>query len=243
MKLILLNKMTKGQGTDFSKGWLSKIADDNVPEEHKSKELIVHDFEKVFLPTDKTSRAWAALANLCIEGSPFRGDFHRFHSSFELEAGKSGVEDKNVLEDLLRQAVSTDLAFKMTSLENEPKMYKDWLTKAGQWYDVTQRLKKLHSGSHTYVPSGGYRSSLTSHHDPNAMDVDILQLSPTQHVEHMCNNKCFIYHKVGCHSNKHPHPGNKMMTRPPTSTSTSFSFVRAMVVPNPSEDNPLLDYA
>jgi len=138
MKLILLNKMSKGRGAAFSEGWLSKIADDNIPEDEKTKELIVLDFEKVFLPTDKTSRAQAALDDLHMEGLPFRGDFHRFRSSFELEAGKSGVEDENVLKDLLRQAVSTDLAFKMTSLENEPKMYKDWLTKAGQFYNVTQ---------------------------------------------------------------------------------------------------------
>jgi len=176
-----------------------------------------------------------------MEGPPFRGDFHRFRSSFELEAGKSGVEDENVLKDLLRQAVSTDLAFKMTSLENEPKTYKDWLMKAGRFYNVTQRLKKLHSGSHTYVPSGGYQSSSTSHRDPNAMDIDVLRLSPTQRAEHMHNNKCFICHKVGCHSNKHPHPGNKTTTRPPTPTSSSFA--RAAVVSESSEDNLLLTYA
>ena len=69
-----------------------------------------------------------------MEGLPFRGDFHGFRSSFELEAGKSGVEDENVLKDMLRQAVSTDLAFKMTSLENEPKTYKDWLM--FPWEDI-----------------------------------------------------------------------------------------------------------
>jgi len=58
---------------------------------------------------DKTSRTQAALANLCMEGPLFQGDFHRFCSSFELEAGKSGVEDENVLKDMLRQAVLTDL--------------------------------------------------------------------------------------------------------------------------------------
>jgi len=241
MKLILLNKMSKGRGADFSDGWLSKIADNSVPDKLKTKELIVDDFEKVFLPTDKTSRARAALANLCMEGPPFRGDFHGFRSSFELKAGKSGVEDENVLKDLLRQAVSTDLAFKMMSLENEPKTYKDWLTKTGQFYDVIQRLKKLCSGSHTYVPSGGYQSSSTSHRDPNTMDVDTLRLSPTQRAEHMRANKCFICHKVGCHSNKHPCPGNKAMTRPPASTSSSF--VRATIVPETSENKPLLDYA
>jgi len=138
MKLILLNKMSKGQDTNFSEGWLSKIADNTILEDKKTKGLIVYDFAKVFLSTDKTSRARAALADLCMEGLPFKGDFHGFHSSFELEAGKSRVIDENVLKDMLRQAVLTDLAFKMTSLENEPKTYKDWLMKAGQFYNVTQ---------------------------------------------------------------------------------------------------------
>jgi len=138
MKLILLNKMSKGRGADFSEGWLAKIADDEVPEDDKTKAVIVQDFEKVFLPTDKTSRAWAALADLWMEGLPFKGDFHGFRSAFEIKARKSGVVDENVLKDMLRQVVSTDLAFKMMSLENEPKTYGDWLTKAGQFYDVTQ---------------------------------------------------------------------------------------------------------
>jgi len=104
MKLILLNKMSKGRGADFSEGWLSRIADDAIPEDDKTKELVIRDFEKVFLSTDKTSRARAALADLQMEGLPFRGDFHRFCSSFELEAGKSRVENENVLKDMLRQS-------------------------------------------------------------------------------------------------------------------------------------------
>jgi len=73
------------------------------------------------------------------------------------------------------------------------------------------------------------------------MDVDALRLSPTQRAEHMRNNKCFICHKIGCRSNKHPRPGNKTMTRPPAPTSSSFA--RATVVSESSEDNPLLAYA
>jgi len=108
MKLILLNKMSKGQGADFSEGWLSRIADNTILEDEKTKELVILNFEKVFLPTDKTSRAQAALADLRMKGTPFKGDFHRFRSAFELEAGMSGVEDQNILKDMLRQAVSTD---------------------------------------------------------------------------------------------------------------------------------------
>jgi len=72
------------------------------------------------------------------------------------------MEDQNVLKDLLQQAMSTHLAFNMTSLENKPKIYKDWLTKAGQFYNVILHLKKLCSGNHHYIPSGGYCSIFCS---------------------------------------------------------------------------------
>jgi len=91
----------------------------------KTKEVIIWDFEKIFLPTDKTSRARATLTNFQMEGMSFHGNFHGFCSAFKLEAGKSRVEDHNILKDMLKQAVSADLAFKITSVENKPKMYQD----------------------------------------------------------------------------------------------------------------------
>jgi len=89
-KLILFNKMGSGSGTDFSKEWLHKMANDEVPESKKMKEHIILDFKKVFLPTDKTSRAQAALANLHMKGAPFKGDFHRFRSALSLKLERVG---------------------------------------------------------------------------------------------------------------------------------------------------------
>ena len=40
--------------------------------------------------------------------------------------------------------------------------------------------------------------------DPNIMDIDAIRLSPIERVEHMKYNKCFICHKVGCHTKNHP---------------------------------------
>jgi len=52
--------------------------------------------------------------------------------------------------------VSIALTFKMTSLEHELKMCKDWLTKAGQFFNLIQQLKKLCSGNYTYIPLKRY---------------------------------------------------------------------------------------
>ena len=69
------------------------------------------------------------LAHMTMEGEPFKGDFHKFKSKFKLEAAQLGVTNKHILLDMLGRAVSTNLAFKMTTLLEEPKDHKAWLHK------------------------------------------------------------------------------------------------------------------
>ena len=53
--------------------------------------------------------------------------------------------------------------------------------------------------------------------DPNVMDIDAICLSPIKRAEHMKHNKCFICHKVGCHTKNHPQdqPCNQGPPHPP----------------------------
>ena len=139
-----------------------------------------------------------------MEDPPFKGDFHKFKSEFEIEVARSGVTDERILIDLLGKAVSANLAFKMTALQEEPTSHKQWLLKAGQFFDAALRMKKLRSGQ-SYTPAHPGKSTK----DPMAMDVDRIYLSPTQRAEHIRNNKCFICHKIGCSTRNHPRSQNK----------------------------------
>ena len=49
------------------------------------------------------------------------------------------------------------------------------------------------------------------------MDIDAICLSSIERAEHMKHNKCFICHKVGCHTKNHPQnrPCNQGPPRPP----------------------------
>ena len=53
--------------------------------------------------------------------------------------------------------------------------------------------------------------------DPNVMDIDAIYLSSIERAEHMKHNKCFICHKVGCHTKNHPQdrPHNQGSPHPP----------------------------
>ena len=57
------------------------------------------------------------------------------------------------------------------------------------------------------------------------MDIDAIQLSPVERAEHMRHNKCFICHKVGCHTKNHlqDQPYNQGPPCPPR----NLAWVRA----------------
>ena len=188
--LAFLNKMNKGRGKSFSEGWLIKCADPNIKDEDRTFEKIEVDFVEKFIPTDRALRSRHSLLTMRMEDPPFNGDFHKFKSEFEIEVARSGITDEHVLIDLLGKAVSANLAFKMTALQEEPTTHKLWLHKARQFFDATIRMKKLQSRQ-GYTPAHlGSRKPK----DPMAMDVDRIYLSPTQRAEHIRNNKCFICH-------------------------------------------------
>ena len=180
--LAFLNKMDKGRGKSFSEGWLLKCANPEVKDEGRTFEKIKADFVEKFIPTDRTSRSRHALSTMKMEDPPFNGDFHKFKSEFKIEVARSRVTDEHILIDLLGKAISANLAFKMTALLEEPTSHKQWLLKAGQFYDAAIRMKKLRSGQR-YTPA--YSGSPKNTKDPMAMDVDRIYLSPTQRAEHI----------------------------------------------------------
>ena len=49
------------------------------------------------------------------------------------------------------------------------------------------------------------------------MDIDAIHLSPIERAKHMKHNKCFICHKVRCHTKNHPwdQPCNQVPPCPP----------------------------
>ena len=209
--LAFLNKMDQGRGKSFSEGWLMACANPKVKAEDRTFEKIKADFVEKFIPTDRASHSQHALSLMRMEDPLFNGDFHKFKSEFKIEVARSGVTDEHILIDLLGKAISANLAFKMTALLEEPMSHKQWLHKAGQFYDATLQMKKLHGGTN-YVPTTSGPKKVAQ--DPMAMDVDRIYLTPTQHAEHIRNNKCFICHQVGCSTRNHP--GSK--NQPPRKT-------------------------
>ena len=205
--LAFLNKMDQGHGKSFTEGWLIKCGDPAFADTIFEK--IEEDFKKKFIPTNQASQSQHTLADMRQEDNHFKGNFHKFKVKFELEAAHSGVTDEYILKDMLGHAISANLAYKMTALLKEPAIHKELLKKAGQFYDAALQMKKLWGGK-TYIPPAMPRKN---QHNPMAMDVNWLYFTPVQQAEHICNNKCFICHKIGCSTQNHPGVKGKTPTR------------------------------
>ena len=90
--------------------------------------------------------------------------------------------------------------------------WEQWLDKAGEFYRNVVQLRKLRGGGNSYI----LPARRAPHPDPNAMDMDKINLSPSEKAEHIRNCKSFICHKEECHSSKHRgYPGKRGRGRPP----------------------------
>ena len=214
--MVFLNKMNKGRGAIFAKGWYNKIANEDIPESATTFKKILEVFKEAFIPRDVKDRARQSIHTLNME--MFKGDFDKYATTFCLAQGRSGVNDNAILVDALQRGVSNQLAMMMTATalpsrqEKTGWKWEQWLDKAGEFYRNITRVKGLRASKGTLPIATGPRWV----QDPYAMDVDKIFLSPSEQAEHIRNRKCFICHKEGCHMAKYKgYPGRKEGFRQP----------------------------
>lgn len=82
--LTTLNKMCKGWGASFSKGWYMKLADPNVLNEDKTFEKFKVDFHKALILVGLQDWARMFLSTMSMEGH-FNEDFDHYKMVFKLE--------------------------------------------------------------------------------------------------------------------------------------------------------------
>lgn len=125
-----------------------KCVDPNIEDKDCTFAIIEQGFIEKFIPTNRTSCACHTLADMQMKGEPFKSDFHKFKSVFELKVACSGVKNEFILMNMLGKVVNANLAFKMMALLEEPKDHKKWPRKASQFYDVVLRMKKPQRNKH-----------------------------------------------------------------------------------------------
>ena len=111
--LIFLNKLSKGRGATFAKGWYMKLANPGIPDSEKTFKKLCKAFKEAFVPKDL--KDWACQTAYSLNMSQFNGDFDEYSTTFKLAQACCRVDDNSILVDALQQGVTQQLAVMMTA--------------------------------------------------------------------------------------------------------------------------------
>ena len=111
--LIFLNKLSKGRGATFTKGWYMKLANLAIPDSEKTFKKLCKAFEEAFVPKDLKDRARQTVYSLSMD--QFNGDFDEYSTAFKLAQACCRVDDDSILVDALQRGVTQQLTVMMTA--------------------------------------------------------------------------------------------------------------------------------
>ena len=98
--LIFLNKLSKGRGATFAKGWYMKLANPAIPDSEKTFKKLCKAFKEAFVLKDLKDQACQTVYSLNMD--QFNGDFDKYSTTFKLAQARCGVDNDSILIDALQ---------------------------------------------------------------------------------------------------------------------------------------------
>lgn len=183
--------MSEGKGKIFLEGWLKLLLDRNPTVEQQTFKAVSEDFGRVFHPFNTRERAWIDLGNLKQDKNDYKDDYKTYILEFQLLTAKSEIVNEKALIEWFIKGLDPHLSKSVLSCEHVPTTLSRWAENTAAFHAQHHRIDDPQAGKQ-YVPSFSTSKPSSSKWNSNAMDVDMVRLTPVQQVEHMKQNKCFI---------------------------------------------------
>ncbi|KIJ10256.1 hypothetical protein PAXINDRAFT_16702 [Paxillus involutus ATCC 200175] len=140
--------------------------------------------------------------------------------------------DQGALIEWYLRALHPSLSTQIFHMEKAPTTLEGWITKAKYFNVQNKRIKSLKQGRPFF---NNFSSNSSCRHDPNAMDVDAVRLSPSQRADYMKKGLCFVCGKQGHRSTDHK------KGKVPSDNSLTPK-VRKAEIPAPTPSDPISIY-
>ena len=158
---------------------------------------MITSFKTTFYPFDIQNKARRTMNRLVQNLRDHKKGFQKYIVDFQLAVAQTGIKDKETLIEAFATRLDPSLGQMVLSVKDISTMLNEWIRQASKFHTQQKWIAALQGG-------GSIRSFLPrTIQDPNTMDIDAIWLSPAERAEHMKHNKCFICHKVGCHTKNH----------------------------------------
>ena len=111
--LVFLNKMSKGRGGTFTKGWYIRLVNTAIPDLEKTFKKLCNTFEETFILKDIKDRVHQKVYSLSMD--QFNSNFDQYVTAFRLAQVCSRIDLDSILADTLQSGVTNQLAIMMTA--------------------------------------------------------------------------------------------------------------------------------
>ena len=102
--LVMLNKMSKGRGATFTKGWYLKLTNKDIPKSKKTFDKLCTAFKEIIIPKDLKDHAHQMVYSLSMD--QFNQDFDHYSTTFQFAQVCRRIDNNSILVDALQQGVT-----------------------------------------------------------------------------------------------------------------------------------------
>ena len=182
------------------------------------------DFENTFVDTNAAREAMNWLSTTRINS---REQLQEYINTFKLNVVRAKYDetkDAATLISYFSAGVPTWIMHCIQAMDTVPTTLALWYEKAAHFHlqkEIARKIALMHHGN-TPPPPHTNQSPRSPNsrppRDPNAMDIDVLNLSPVERSHCLRDHPCFICKQPNCSTRNHPHnrmtPREAVTTRP-----------------------------
>ena len=120
------------------------------------------------------------------------------------------LKDAAILISYFSAGLPTWIMHGVQAMDTVPTTLTVWYEKAAHFClqkEIVQKITLMHRGNGPQSPQTNQNPCLINSRpprDPNAMDIDALNLTPTEQSCCLCEQLCFVCKRANCSTRNHP---------------------------------------
>ena len=168
------------------------------------------DFENTFVDTNAAQEAMNWLSTTRINSGEQLQEYINMFKLNVVRAKYDEVKDAATLISYFSAGVPTWIMHRIQAMDTVPTTLALWYKKAAHFRlqkEIAQKIALMHHGNAPQPPRTNQSPRLSNScppRDPNAMDIDALNLSPVERSHCLRNRLCFICKQPNCSTRNHP---------------------------------------
>ena len=204
------------------------------------------DFETTFVNTNTAREAMSWLSTTHIDSGEQLQEYINTFKVNIVRAQYDELKDAATLISYFSTGLPTWIMHRIQAMDTVPTTLAVWYEKAAHFRlqkEIARKITLMHQGNGPQSPQTNQNPCLINPRppcDPNAMDINTLNLTPAEQSHCLCKQLCSVCKKANCSTRNHPRTDTTTHLEPhPTRPTRNPERIQAVLT---TEEGDLLKY-